>query len=471
MLPVNVLNALKDYTLAQTLAQKTQPIAVADAVSKIGQQFELGQKLQGTVQAQVAPNVFKVNVSGQLVQMELPASVRSGDKVALQVVSLLPRLTFSMVNSATPLSTPEQLGATSRMLSSMSQQIPEKAYVRAAQSAPLWGTSNPPESKQLAGMLQEALSNSGLFYESHQAQWLGGERSTAQLMHEPQNLTPEQARVVAAPNTANKTLMTNDTVVKPEGAGNTLPNKLVLAGEAASKAMPTAEPASKNMPTAEPASKTMVKGEPASKTLLANDTLSQPAGTGDTASKQVVVSDNTNKAAMTWDAASKTGMTNDNTGMVNDNTSPAVISNNTADTNAPKQPNAPSIQDGKAAGIPDHLQPLVQQQLNALETRQMMWQGNVWPGQDMQWEVHEQVPQNPSMEAQRQWFTQIQMDLPNLGTVAATLRLNSAGLSLTLNAGSPQTRTALGNASTRLVSALSDAGIPVLSAKVSNEQP
>ncbi len=338
-------------------------LPVADAVAKAGQQFELGQKLQGSVQTQVGPNLFKVSVSGQLVQMELPPSTRPGDTVAVQVSALQPRLAFSMVNSANPLATPEELGATARMLSSMSQQAPEKAFVRAAQSAPLWATPQPPESKQLAGLLQEALSSSGLFYESHQAQWLGGARSTAQLMIEPQNLAPEQAKAVTANNTANKAVMAND------------------------------------------------------------------------------------------------------------NTNPAVITRNAADTNVSKQLNTSSLPEGEALGIPDHLQPLVQQQLNALETRQMMWQGNVWPGQDMQWEVHEQAAQTPSMKGQRQWVTQIQLDLPNLGAVTATLRLNSAGLSLKLNAGTSQTRAVLGSASTQLVSALSDAGIPVLSTQVTNEQP
>lgn len=409
MLPVNLLNALKEYALAQ---KTPLPVAAADAASKSDILFDLGQKLQGSVQAQVAPNVFKVNVSGQLVQMELPSFVRSGDTVALQVIALQPRLTFSMVNSAAPLSTPEQLGATARLLSSMSQQAPEKAYVRAAQSAPLWQSPQPPESKQLAGMLHEALSNSGLFYESHQAQWLGGARSTAQLMHEPQNLTPEQARAVVVPNIANKAFV----------SGNTAATKTVAAGEAASKAV---------MPE-DTATKTVAAGETASKAVMP----------GDIASKAVILSDNTG---------------------------PAMIAGKTADTSASSQQSTVSQLEGKTLGIPEHLQPLVQQQLNALETRQMLWQGNVWPGQDMQWEVHEQGPQTPGTQGQRQWVTQVQLDLPNLGAVAATLRLNSAGLSLTLNAGTPETRAVLGSASTRLVSALSDAGIPVLSAQVTNE--
>ena len=350
-------------TQEQMGAMARLPAVAADTIAKTGQQFELGQKIQGSVQVQVAPNLFKVSVSGQLVQVELPPTTRSGDTVALQVIATQPRLAFSMVNSANPLATPEQLGSTARLLSSMSQQAPEKAYVRAAQSAPLWATTHPPESKQLAGLLQTALSNSGLFYESHQAQWLGGARSTAQLMAEPQNLTPEQAKAVTAGNTANKAAVTND------------------------------------------------------------------------------------------------------------NANTAAIIRNTASANTSNESSTSSLTEGKTPGIPDHLQPLVQQQLNALETSQMIWQGNVWTGQDMQWEVHEQASQTPATEGQKQWVTQIQLDLPNLGAVAATLKFNSAGLSLTLNAGTSQTRAVLGSASTQLVSALSDAGIPVLSTQVTNEPP
>lgn len=342
MLPADLLNTIKAYALAQ----KPQLIIAAEAAPKTGA-FEAGQRFQGSVQTQVAPGVFKVRIADQLIQMRLPASIKSGDTIDLQVIATQPRLTFSMAGSANPLSTPEQLGSMSRLLSSMSQQNPEKAYVRAEKSAPLWDTPQPPESRQLAGRLQEALSNSGLFYESHQAQWLEGTRSTLQLLHEPQNLQTQMN----------------------------------------AQAMAAAETGTANTPTAEP--------------------------------------------------------------------------HNPASSAA-----APSLPEGKTPGIPEHLQSLVQQQLNALETRQMLWQGNVWPEQTMQWEIHEQIPQNSGINEQRQWVTQIQLDLPKLGEVAATLRFNAAGLSLTLNAATEETRAALGNASTRLIATLSDMGITVLNTKI-----
>ena len=347
MLPANnLLNTIK----ALALSQKPLPTAAADAAPK-GVQFEPGQKLQGSVQAQLSPGLFKVSVAGQTIQMQLPAFIRSGDTVKLQVIATTPRLSFSMSASTNPLSTPESLSSVARLLSALSQQPLEKTYVRAAHSAPLWATPQPPQSIQLAGLLREALGNSGLFYESHQAQWLEGARSTAQLLREPQNLPPKQ--------TSNQT-------------------------------------------------------------------------------------SNQTSAAATGAELSR------------------------ADT--PRLPNTAGSAEGKALGIPEHLQPLVQQQINTLETRQMLWQGNVWPGQAMQWEIHEQSPPPPAAQEQQQWVTQIHLDLPRLGKVTAMLRFDSAGLSLTLDAGATATRAALGSASSQLVAALTDGGIPVISALVTQHE-
>lgn len=392
MLPANLLNSLKAYAQAQ--AQKTLPSAAPDAAPKAAQ-FETGQKVQGSVQAQVAPGTFKVQVGGHLIQMQLPSSIRSGDTVALQVVSTQPRLVFSMVNSANPLSTPEQLGSVARLLSSLSQQTPEKAYVRATQSRPLWETPQPPSSKELAGKLQEALSNSGLFYESHQAQWLEGARTTEQLLHEPQNLPPEQAKLAAPPTTGNR------------------------PGEPAKTGQP-------NQPAEHAAAP-------------------QPGNTGKPA---------TPHQQPTGGSAANADGANTGTPAATAGTTPLAASTTSAQ--------AESI----SPGIPEHLQPLVQQQLNALETRQMMWQGTVWPGQEMRWEIQEQTPRTPEDETQRQWVTQLQLDLPNLGQVTATLRFNSAGLSVSLDAASADTRALMGKASARLTAALTDAGIPLVGAQV-----
>lgn len=51
---------------------------------------------------------------------------------------------------------------------------------------PLWSHLQPPVASLLAAALDRAVSGSGLFYESHLLQYLGGTRTLVQLMQEPQ---------------------------------------------------------------------------------------------------------------------------------------------------------------------------------------------------------------------------------------------------------------------------------------------
>jgi flagellar hook-length control protein FliK len=339
MLPTDVLNTLRALSLNER--PLITPLPDKDTSGKGG--FELGQKVQGTIQAQVSTGVFKVRVLEQMLHMQLPENLKSGDVVELQVLSLQPRLTFSLSTSANPLSSPEHLSNTSLLLSALSQKPLEKTFVSAIQSQPLMAeetsATSAPDTTVLANKLHDSLSQSGLFYEAHQAQWIAGSRSTAQLLLEPQNQLP-------------------------------------------------------------PRSGTTIDG-----------------------------------------------------------------ANNITGTTAAAQQNNP------LSNIPNPLQPIVQQQLNALETRQVFWQGHAWANQRMDWEIHEETPRNSATgyeEAGKQWATQVRLDLPNLGEVAAMLRFNNNGLSITLDASGDTTRTLLGSASSQLTSALAERGITVSSTLVAS---
>jgi flagellar hook-length control protein FliK len=343
MLPANLISTLR----ALALTDKPLITATLDKSSaNPAKQLEPGQKLQATVQAQVAPGIFNVRVADQLMQMQLPAFIRSGDIITLQVSTLQPRLTFTLAASSNPVSTPESLSATSRLLSSLSQQPLERSYVRPIESAPLWtGAQALPDTTQLAGKLHDALSHSGLFYESHQEQWIAGTRSTTQLLLEPQN-----------------------------------------------------------QPTSNQPPQNTIRGNPEADINSISAAQIAQAGTG---------------------------------------------------------------QNTVVPGIPAHLQTLVQQQLNALETHQVLWQGQVWQGQEMRWEVHEESPRrNAQGTEEGQWITQIHLDLPNLGGVSARLSFNGNALNLSFEVADAQTRERLGSASSQLMSALSERGIPVVHTQI-----
>lgn len=75
--------------------------------------------------------------------------------------------------------------------------------------------------------------------------------------------------------------------------------------------------------------------------------------------------------------------------------------------------------------IAPDLTPLVQQQLEALATQTYVWQGQIWPGQNMDWEIIEEEAQRqgaPENTASR-WTTRLKLQLPTLGGIEATLRL------------------------------------------------
>ena len=343
MLPTDVLNTLRALSLNER--PLITPLPDKDPSGKSA--FEVGQKVQGTILSQVDTGVFKVRVLEQMLHMQLPESLKSGDVVELQVLSIQPRLTFSLSALSNPLSTPEHLSSTSLLLSALSQKPLEKAYVSAIQSQPLMPEmKSSPDTTALASKLHESLSQSGLFYESHQAQWIAGSRSTAQLLQEPQNQLPF--------------------------------NQLSQSQQP----------------------------------LPANTTVDDSVNSSGTIAAQ---------------------------------------------------------QNNPATNIPAQLQPLVQQQLNALETRQVFWQGHAWPNQRMDWEIHEEGSRRGAYEYDtegKQWATQVRLNLPILGEVAAMLRFNANGLNITLDAQGAETRALFGAASSQLTAALAERGIKVTSALV-----
>lgn len=70
---------------------------------------------------------------------------------------------------------------------------------------------------------------------------------------------------------------------------------------------------------------------------------------------------------------------------------------------------------------------IVQQQLNILDTRQIAWQGQVWPGQNMEWEIEEDGQHRASgIEGDEAvWRTRLHLDFPALGGVTAHLSLGA----------------------------------------------
>jgi len=92
---------------------------------------------------------------------------------------------------------------------------------------------------------------------------------------------------------------------------------------------------------------------------------------------------------------------------------------------------------------------VVNKQLDALENQTIRWSGNVWPGQQMDWQLtYEQEESSPSSSANnvdQMIVSVIELDLPKLGKVQARLSMSANILSVQLKAEKPQTESLFRN--------------------------
>jgi hypothetical protein len=105
---------------------------------------------------------------------------------------------------------------------------------------------------------------------------------------------------------------------------------------------------------------------------------------------------------------------------------------------------------------------LVSQQLSILENQRIVWQGEVWPGQTMDWKVKVE-DQQPHAEHQEKAteapiFSEITLHLPQLGKVTAKLQLVDGKMRIQLQADQVQTVSTLKQESGHLAEAIQSLG-------------
>ncbi|MCA8275134.1 flagellar hook-length control protein FliK [Burkholderia sp. AU30280] len=235
----------------------------------------------------------------------------------------------------------------------------------------------------LRAALAQAVSESGLFYESHLAQWLAGQRPLAALMREP------QARLADA-------LAPADPDAAQHGSTDPLDELLAQRPPLPATARAAAQP-----------------GTPAQGGAAARD----PAPALPSGARQ--------GASLPPDTADLLGDRPDARWTPARAELAAASSDSQAQTLAPVHPAAV---------------PLVRQQLDALATDQFRWAGEAWPGARLDWTIE---PDDPGSRAPRgdgdsgdgiAWRTRLTLTLPSLGTVDAELVLNGTQLVARLRA-------------------------------------
>lgn len=109
---------------------------------------------------------------------------------------------------------------------------------------------------------------------------------------------------------------------------------------------------------------------------------------------------------------------------------------------------------------------LVAQQLVLHEQARLVWQGQVWPGQDMRWEIHKDAPDGGGAgdpDPLPSWRSGLQLRFPLLGDIGATIVVTDGQLHMQLTTGTAGTGELLRAHAGELAAALGAAGNPLSS--------
>lgn len=395
MIPTDLLNLSRLRLPTET---SVQPVAASQAVSDILAELIPGQRIIAEIQAQLPNGAYRALVSQREITLALPFSAKAGDSLELQVVDNDGKLALAVLarpsgETGDSEATATSLSRTGQLISDLLAGTPRDAKDTAPPlraSTPI-SSEAPTDPKALAPLLEKAITSSGLFYESHQAQWFEGKFSQAALLNEPQGkLSPSFP--------------------------SPLPN--------------FPQPNSPLSPPPLPSSLPSIPISENGRSEIAR----------------------TNSLAITPEQLQSTNKTD---------IAAHVTTGNTA-----SQVSTP---------IAAEALPLVRQQLESLATNVYTWHGQIWPGQDMRWELVEENAhrQQPGNEEQLTsvWKTRLSLTLPNLGVVDARLGLQDNHLSLHLAADEDQTRERLRTTARQLFGRIEAAGMDMTSFAVAKHEP
>lgn len=396
-----------------------RPVAPAQEITDKLSNLVAGQKVMAEIQSLLPNGTYRAMINQRNITLALPFSAKAGDSLELLVTESDGKLALAVLSKPDGSAGTVSRDSASATLSRTGQLISNLfSGAREAKggpvSLPLNGNqpiaSAPPGSAQdILPLLKQAITQSGMFYESHQAEWIEGRFSKSALLQEPQGKLSSPLAFAAANAEQTSAALLSKTA------------STAIAGESVAKSalLPNRETVSTARLTADAAD-----AEQASAVL-------QPKAAGSTIAGELASTTRLNAETIVTDASSGKAST----------------------TQPPGQLVAPQTQ------------PIVQQQLEALATQTFTWQGQVWPGQEMRWEIDEDASRHGQgdEETAEKWATRLHLTLPNLGEVDARIRIEGNQITLAMTTDSAETRARMRASSVALRSQFDEAGLTLAS--------
>lgn len=111
---------------------------------------------------------------------------------------------------------------------------------------------------------------------------------------------------------------------------------------------------------------------------------------------------------------------------------------------------------------------IVHKQLDTIATHQMSWAVQIWPGQQLLWEIDAPPEREPggTEESAAEWRTKLRLTLPRLGALAIDLAIAGNRVRMHLLADQAEHADQLGMAGPALATALEAAGLQLCQVKV-----
>ncbi len=132
--------------------------------------------------------------------------------------------------------------------------------------------------------------------------------------------------------------------------------------------------------------------------------------------------------------------------------------------------NANTLADDDHAGLTQ----IIRQQLDTLEQQRVVWHGKLLPDIPLQWEITRDHRKAQSDESDEQvdssWQSTVRFELPQLGTVAATINMHAGHLQLLIRTSADETTKILQENAPGLAEALKQSGTSLESFSVKHDE-
>lgn len=407
MIPSDLAARLRMLTEASFFSNEPEIPGLARAREIQGDLPDLqpGQRFTATIQRPLPDGSFQAIVAGRTYTLALSHPAQTGDTLELVVTRNSPRAVFAErpASDIAPQTLPQSAGqptlsATGRLISFLLTGRPAPAPTPLAGGQPLLPTP-PQHGAALAPLLRQALGQSGLFYEAHQAQWIAGQRDTALLAAEPQGRQAASGMAAATPAGAGAAAATAPPLLPQAGAADT--------------------------PTPDAAHAARLAGESAAP--------HGPAGTGQLAHEA---------------EASRTGA------------SPTLPDTAAVSERGPEHHKGMAIPEPLLPLVHQQLDTLATHQL---VVQAQAWPGQTmeWSIEEPDDDSAGERREGETDEGERSWKTTLRLRLPRLGGIEARVQLTPAGVAVRLLSDDEATATALGGGREALENALAAADVPL----------